>query len=134
MCQSQGEGSCILYAYAVDENGRQGEYGLVSYNVDYEKPEAKIAKSSLTFKNGQSIGVSVQVKDNVSVDYCWLRGESALSMVIFPNLCKANQDCVAQTNYAPKETENVVIQCSDHFDVVSNEYVNLSQKQELTLS
>ena len=112
-CPSQGENACVLYAYATDDSGRQGEMTAVSYHIDWQKPIVE-----KVFKEGNIF--LVDVSDNTAVDYCWLyiNGKAVGPMWV--------EGGSASIDYSDdEEIETAFVRCADHYEPEKEGYLNV---------
>lgn len=133
-CPSQGENACTLYVYAQDNKSIEGEMGVVTYHIDWEKPLiGKVYTKAnevypVTVGKGEVNNYKALVSDNTELNYCWfyLDGEKKESVEIESYSCREN--CLASLNYAIDEGENhtVFLRCADHYDAEKGEYLNVS--------
>lgn len=114
-CSSQGENACTLYVFARDSDDIEGEYGIASYHIDWQKPE--VGKPYR--RNGFFL---TETYDNLNVDYCWLylNGKNVGSMNIESGLASL------EYFFEVEESYSVFVRCADHYDNEMNRYLNFS--------
>jgi len=117
-CSSQGEDACTIYIYAIDSNGLRGEMTVITYHIDWQKPQVSqaIEKENNLFL--------AEVTDNLKVGNCWLYfNEEKVGLMEV-------EDGQATLNYPTEEQSYTFwVTCVDHYEPEREVYLNVSSGQ-----